>query len=123
MYYEDKTSEGLKKYSSEVNLTRNGTSQLAIMYTYLDPDGETKLDFTPYTIRENGDVLFSRTSLVPTEGDLIETFASVVTDNPEIKWVNIGSLPVSGTPVLTKGTLPDGTYMAGLYADYGNGAR
>lgn len=125
MSYEDVTEDGIIQYSSLVNLTHEGKLNRIYLYSYMDPDtGNTDLEFRPYSVDNDGEVLLSRAILEPVKGDTIETYAP--TFDPEgstKKWVQTGNISVEGSIEMVHDTLPDGQYAIGLYSDYGNGYR
>ncbi|HWQ65642.1 MAG TPA: clostripain-related cysteine peptidase [Methanospirillum sp.] len=122
MYYEEMTSGGGKSYSSDIDLNRAGKTDSALLNTYTDPaTGEFLQSINPYTIRDNGDVTYSRSTLSFEPGDQVTTYAWEY--NPESDQedqVVIGEMNITPKTRLIFDILPDGTYAEVLYAEYGN---
>ena len=121
--YEDMTDDGIVQFSSKVNLIQNGENNTIYLSAYIDPSvREADLDFRPYTIEDNGEILLSRTLLEPKAGDTINTYAPLIQqEGTDQNWISTGSLSLKGPVEMVHDILPDGIYGIGLVADYGNG--
>lgn len=125
MSYNSIVPEGSIEFLSEIELVRGSLDTYAVLSAFFHPDsGDIRLSATPYTVRENGEVQFSRQNLVISPGDSISTYAwkllDAETDDEEGDWVLIGEMEYSENSGVIYDILPDGEYAQALFAGYGN---
>lgn len=123
MSYDSTVPEGSIQFLSEIELVRGSLDTYAVLSVFFHPDsGEIRLSATPYSVRENGEVQFSRQNLVLSPGDLISTYAweMVDDDTEDGEWVLIGEMKYTEDSQVVYDILPDGEYAQALFAGYGN---
>lgn len=121
MSYDSIVPEGSMLFTSEIDLVRGLLDTAAVLDVYINMDsGESKLVATPYTVRDNGEVQFSKQNLELKPNDTVYTYGwEVLEESPEGgEWVEIGEMNVSEDTTLTYDILPDGIYAQAMYAEY-----
>lgn len=121
MSYDSQVPEGSLLFTSEIDLIRGTLDTAAVLDIYINPEsGKNRLVATPYTIRENGEVQFSRQNLELLPNDTIYSYGwEIQEDSPDGgEWVEIGEMTVSEDTTLTYDILPDGFYAQAMYAEY-----
>jgi len=123
MYYVEEYTDGSLVYSSDIDIEHDKKTDMAIMNTIFSPEtGEITTSVLPYTLRENGEILYAKKTIVPEPGDKITTYASYLSDtSEEEELIPIGTITVTDETKIVHAVLPDGIYAYGLYAEYYNG--
>ncbi|MDD1724752.1 MAG: clostripain-related cysteine peptidase [Methanospirillum sp.] len=121
MSYDSVVPGGSMLFTSEIDLAREKIDTAAVLDVYINQDtGANRLVATPYTIRNDREIQFSRQNLVLQPGDRITTYGwELPSDkNEEGDWISIGEMNVSEDTKLIYDTLPDGFYAEALYTGY-----